>query len=166
MQQIPKTIEETKTNKQNFQTHVHFGRHGSESCVLCLFVVWFPRWCLIVFALTSLVVVVSLVSPMVFDISKCTFDSSKRLGRGCAPSLNKAFTLHEFQCIRGFLVWLISLCKWFPLIFTRGPPCMHYFIVWGISLYKVFLFTKDFLGLSFLRHFTSQAFPHVRGFLV
>ena len=31
-----------------------------------------------------------------FDIFKCTLDSSKRLGRGCAPLSNKAFTLHEF----------------------------------------------------------------------
>ena len=44
-----------------------------------------------------LVVLVSLVSPMVFDISKCTLDSSKRLGRGCAPLLNNAFTLHELE---------------------------------------------------------------------
>ena len=59
---------------------------------------------LIVFPLTSLVSLVSLVFPMVFDIFKCTLDFSKRLGRGCAPLLNKAFTLHEFPCIRGFLV--------------------------------------------------------------
>ena len=74
--------------------------------VLLLFVVYFVvvRWFLIVFALTSLVVLVSLVFPMVFDIFKCTLDSSKRLGRGCAPLLNKAFTLHEFPYIRGFLV--------------------------------------------------------------
>ena len=42
--------------------------------------------------------------PDGFDIFKCTLDSSKRLGRGCAPLLNKAFTLHEFPYIRGFLV--------------------------------------------------------------
>ena len=64
----------------------------------------FSRWCLIVVALTSLVVLVSLVFPMVSDMFKCTLDSSKRLGRGCAPLLNKAFTLHEFPYIRGFLV--------------------------------------------------------------
>ena len=29
--------------------------------------------------------------PDGFDIFKCTFDSLKRLGRGCAPLLNKAF---------------------------------------------------------------------------
>ena len=39
-----------------------------------------------------------------FDIFKCTLGSSKRLGRGCAPLLNKAFTLHGFPYIRGFLV--------------------------------------------------------------
>ena len=61
-------------------------------------------WFLIVVALTSLVVLVSLVFPMVFDMFKCTLDSSKRLGRGCAPLLNKAFTLHEFPYKRGFLV--------------------------------------------------------------
>ena len=49
-------------------------------------------------------VLVSLGFPIVFDIFKCTLDSSKRLGRGCAPLLNKAFTLHEFPYIRGFLV--------------------------------------------------------------
>ena len=35
-----KTIKKTKTTKTttNFQTHVHFGRHGSESCcVVVLF---------------------------------------------------------------------------------------------------------------------------------
>ena len=42
--------------------------------------------------------------PDGFDIFKCTLDSSKRLGRGSAPLLNKAFTLHEFPYIRGFLV--------------------------------------------------------------
>ena len=104
--------------------------------------------------------------PMVVDTFKCTLYSSKRLGRGRAPLLNKAFTLHEFPYIRGFLVWLISLCKWSSLIFTRSSPCIRYFPVWGISLYEGFPFTKDFLGLSFLRHFTLQEFPHVRGFLV
>ena len=39
-----------------------------------------------------------------FDVFKCKLDSPKRLGRGCAPLLNKAFTLHEFPYIRGFLV--------------------------------------------------------------
>ena len=42
--------------------------------------------------------------PYGVDMFKCTLDSSKRLGRGCAPLLNKAFTLHEFPYIRGFLV--------------------------------------------------------------
>ena len=56
------------------------------------------------FALISLVVVVSLVFPMVFDSFKCTLDSSKRLGRGCAPLWNKAFTLQEFPHVRGYLV--------------------------------------------------------------
>ena len=42
--------------------------------------------------------------PYGFDIFKCTFDSSKKLGRGRAPLLNKAFTLHEFPFIRGFHV--------------------------------------------------------------
>ena len=67
-------------------------------------VVLFFSMVLIVCALTSLVVLVSLVFPMALDIFKCTLDSSKRLGRGCAPLLNKAFTLHEFPYIRGFLV--------------------------------------------------------------
>ena len=94
--------EPNKPKHQNFQTHVHFGRHGSESFFFVLLL--FSRWFLIVFALTSLVVLVSLVFPMVFDIFKCTLDSSKRLGRRCAPLLNKIFTLHEFPYIRGFLV--------------------------------------------------------------
>ena len=42
--------------------------------------------------------------PYGFDMFRCTFDSPKKLGRGRAPLLNKAFTLHEFQFIRGFLV--------------------------------------------------------------
>ena len=102
-QKLSTTHRENQTHKQshNFQTHVHFGRHGSFFCLFCF---WFSRWLSIVFALTSLVVLVSLVFPMVLDIFKCTLDSSKRLGRGCAPFLNKAFTLHEFPYIRGFLV--------------------------------------------------------------
>ena len=75
---------------------------GLKVLVSCFF--WVSRWFLIVFALTSLVVLVSLVFPMVFDIFKCTLDASKRLGRGCAPLLNKTFTLHEFPYIRGLRV--------------------------------------------------------------
>ena len=63
---------------------------------------------LIVSALTSLFVVCR-GFPNGFDIFKCTFDSSKRLGRGCAPLLNKAFTLHGLPDIRSFLVKRLSL---------------------------------------------------------
>ena len=73
-------------------------------CFLYVILVWCSQWFLIVFALTSLVLLVSLVFPMVCDMFKCTFVSSKRLGRGCVPLLNKAFTLHEFPFMRGFLV--------------------------------------------------------------
>ena len=104
--------------------------------------------------------------PIGFVYFKCALDSSKRLGRGCAPSMNKAFTLHGFPYTRGFPVYLIPLCKWFPLGFTRGSPCINHSPVSGISLYRGFPLTKDFFGLSFLRHFTLQEFPHVRGFLV
>ena len=66
-----------KQKKQNFQTHVGQSGHGSESFVFfCFF--WFSRWFLIVFPLTSLVVLVSLVFPMVFDVLKlshCMFKS-------------------------------------------------------------------------------------------
>ena len=99
-EKLSKTIEKTK--KKNFQTHVHFGRHGSES--FGYFGILVFSMVLVVVALTSLVVLVSWVFPYGFDMFKCTFDSSKRLGRGCAPLLNKALTLHEFPYIRGFLV--------------------------------------------------------------
>ena len=79
---------------------------------------------LVVFALASLVVLVSLVFPMVFDIFKCTLDSSKRLGRGCAPLLNKAFTLHEFPYIR---VTAAYIYEGFPLY--KLFPCIRDFLV-------------------------------------
>ena len=56
-------------------------------------------------------------------IFTCTFDSSKRLGRGCAPLLNKAFTLHEFPYKR--LPYIID----FPLQVI--PP----YIYEGFPLY-------------------------------
>ena len=44
--------------------------------VVCFVFCWFTQWLLVVFALASLVVLVSLVSPMAFDVLKllhCTF---------------------------------------------------------------------------------------------
>ena len=88
---------------------------------------------LIVVALASLVVSVSLVFPMVFDIFKCTLDSSKRLARGCAPVLNKAFTLHEFPCIPG------------PCIIDFPLQVIPPYIYEGFPLYKIFPCMRDFL---------------------
>ena len=90
--------------KQHFQTHVHFGRHGSDSFVVV--------WCCLVFSMVFDSVCLDLFGCFGFFgfpdgccyIFKCTLDSSKRLGRGCAPLLNKAFTLHEFPYLKGFLV--------------------------------------------------------------
>ena len=44
-----------------------------------LFICWFSQWCLIVFALASLVVLVSLVFPMVFDVFKLLHCMFKRV---------------------------------------------------------------------------------------
>ena len=91
-----KTIEKTKQNKNNkiFRPMSTLADMGL-TILVSLFCLVFSM-VLIVFPLTSLVVLVSLVFPMVLDIFKCARDSSKRLGRGCAPLLSKAFTLHEF----------------------------------------------------------------------
>ena len=78
---LSKTIEKTtKQNQrnQNFQTHVGQSGHGSDSFVFP-FVFWFSRWFLIVFALASLVVLVSLVFPMVFDVLKLLHCMFKRV---------------------------------------------------------------------------------------
>ena len=74
MQKLSKTIGKTKKNKKNktfrpMSAKVDMG-------LKVLFCLWFSRWFLIVFALTSLVVLVSLVFPMVFDVLKllhCVF---------------------------------------------------------------------------------------------
>ena len=58
---------QTNQRNQNFQTHVGQSGHGSESFV-CFWLFGFSRWFLIVVVLTSLVVLVSLVFPMVFDV--------------------------------------------------------------------------------------------------
>ena len=79
-QKLSKTIEKTKNKKQqqNCQTHVGQSGHGSES--VDVFVCgWFSQWLLIVFALTSLVVLVSLVFPMVFDVFKLLHCMFKRV---------------------------------------------------------------------------------------
>ena len=87
------------------------------------------------FALTSLLLSVSLEFPMVFDIFKCTLDSSKRLGRGCAPLLNKAFHFtrvfiyKRLHCIIDFPLQVSSLCMYegFPLY--KLFPCMRDFLL-------------------------------------
>ena len=61
-----KNHRENQTRNQNFQTHVGQSGHGSESCVFSFLFFWFPRWFLIVFALASLVVLVSLGFPYGF----------------------------------------------------------------------------------------------------
>ena len=87
---------------------------------------------LLAFVLTSLVVLVSLVLPMVFDLFKPTLDYSKRLGRGCGPLLNKAFTLREFSMYKR-LPCIID----FPLQVI--PPCIYE----GFPLYKLFPCMRD-----------------------
>ena len=69
-------IEKTKSNKakQNFQTYVGQSGHGSESFLLLVF-----SMVLIAFALTSLVVLVSLVFPMVLDVLKLLHCMFKRV---------------------------------------------------------------------------------------
>ena len=73
-QKLSKTIEKTK-KQRNQNFQTHVGQSGHGS-----------------------------ESFLFYNIFICTLDSSKWLGRGCAPLLNKAFTLHAFPCIRGFLV--------------------------------------------------------------
>ena len=111
--QKPLGKQQTKHKKQNFWTYVAEEGHRSKSFVFvrCF---WFSRWFLIVFALTSLVVLVSLVLPMAFDMFKCTLDSSKRLGRGCAPLLNKAFHLTRVSMYKR-LPCIIDFTSEFPL---------------------------------------------------
>ena len=98
--------EEQQTTKQTSKTSGPMSALGEigPTVVFGFVCRWFSRWCLLVFALTSLLVLFSLVSPMAFDMYICALDSSKKLGRGRAPLLNKAFTLHEFPYIRGSLV--------------------------------------------------------------
>ena len=55
--------------------------------------------------------------PDGFDMFKCTFDSSKRLGLGCAPLLNKAFTLHALNQM------LIVVSQPYPHI---NVPCRYH----------------------------------------
>ena len=86
------------------------------------------------FPLTSLVLLFFLVSPIVFDIFKCTLDSSKRLGHGCAPLLNKAFRFTR-----------VSMYKRLPCIIDFplqvNPPDIYE----GFPLYKAFPCMRDFL---------------------
>ena len=75
---LSKTIEETKKQRnQHFQTHV--GQSGNGSGSFGFFVFWFSRWFLVVFVLTSLVVLVSLVFPMVFGVSRLFHCMFKRV---------------------------------------------------------------------------------------
>ena len=73
------TIKNHRENQQqqNFQTHVGQSGHGSD--FYCFVFFWFSRWFLIVFALTSLVVLASLVFPMVFDVFKLLHCMFKRV---------------------------------------------------------------------------------------
>ena len=159
--------ENHKTNKQN---------KLSDPCPLWPTWVWqffllCFRWFLIVFVLTSLVDLVSLVFPMVFNISKCRFDSPKGLRCGCAPSLNKVFTLHEFPYIRKRLPCTIDfplqvippfIYEVFPLY--KGFPFMRDFLVQGISIYLGFVgvvFSKTF---HFTKVSTCKGFPCIRDF--
>ena len=76
---------------------------------------------------------------MVFDMFKCTLDSSKKLGRGCAPLLNKAFTLHEFPYVYIYIYKRLPCMIDFPLQVI--PP----YIYEGFSLYKSYPYMRDFL---------------------
>ena len=87
-----------------------------------------------VFALTSLVVLVSVVFPMVFDMFKCTLDSSKRLGRGCAPLLNKAFHFTR-----------ASMYKRLPCINDFPSQVSPPYTYEGFPLYKLFPCMRGFL---------------------
>ena len=95
--------------------------------LLVLVFVGFLNGFLIVVVLTSLVVLVSLVVPMVFDIFKCTLDSAKRTWMRSFVEQGIHFTrvsmYKRLPCIIGFPLQAI------PLIFTRGSPFISYFPV-------------------------------------
>ena len=72
--------------------------------------------------------------PDGFYIFKCTLDSSKRLGRGCAPLLNKAFHFTRVSMYKGLPCIIdFPLQVSFPYIYERFP------------LYTLFLCMWDFL---------------------
>ena len=88
-QKLSKTIGKTKTNKKTFRpmsAKVDMGLKVLLFLFVLVFSMVFDSFCLDLFGFFGF-----FGFPDDFDIFKCTFDSSKRLGRGCAPLLNKAF---------------------------------------------------------------------------
>ena len=123
---------QTSKNNTTFGPMSTLGDIGPK--VLFVLVVLVFSLVLIVFAWTSLVVLVSLVFPMVYDIFKCTLDSSKRLGRGCAPLFNNAFHFTR-----------VSMYKRLPCIIDFPLQVSSPYIYEGFPLYKLFPCLRDLL---------------------
>ena len=110
---------------------------------------WFPQWFLIVVALTSFVVLVSLGFQLFLIFSNVHLVLRKgsdvdALLCWIRHSLYTSFHIYKMlPCIIGSPLQVI------PLIFTRGSPCINYFPVSGNSLYRDFHLARISRGCPF-----------------